>query len=89
MFYKNCSCTVKTFYGVTFKPGETKQVDSIINDKWLVPVNDVTTTALKSTQQKPSPEQPKEVPALQPIEPDMVKTSEDKTEEKQGKGKKS
>lgn len=29
--YKNCSHSVKTFHGVTFKPGEVKEVPGVIN----------------------------------------------------------
>ena len=32
MFYKNISKATKTFYGVTFKPGDIKQVPGYIND---------------------------------------------------------
>lgn len=31
MYYKNTSVTVKTFYNVTFKPGEIKEVSGYIN----------------------------------------------------------
>lgn len=33
MFYKNISTVKKTFYGVTFKPGDIKDVPGYINDK--------------------------------------------------------
>ena len=33
MFYKNNSVVTKTFYGVTFKPGEIKEVPGYINYK--------------------------------------------------------
>lgn len=37
MYYKNLSNTVKTFYGVTFKPNEIKEVKGYINHpKFLV-----------------------------------------------------
>lgn len=95
MFYKNCSYTAKTFYGVTFEPGETKEVDGIINNRWMVPANDSATKATKSTQQKPSSEPPKdENPALEstPAE-SVVESSKEEIstvkEEKPGKGKKS
>jgi len=32
LIYKNISCTTKTFYGVTFRPGEVKSVPGYIND---------------------------------------------------------
>lgn len=95
MFYKNYSYTAKTFYGVTFQPGETKKVDGIINDRWVVPVDDSATKATKITQQKPSPEQPKEVPApaepeaAKPAEPELPKEAEPAKAEDKQKGKKS
>lgn len=57
MLYKNTSYTEKTFYGVTFKPGETKEVDGIINSTCMI----VADEPAKETkvQQKPSPEKPK------------------------------
>ena len=36
MFYTNGSAFTKTFHGVTFKPGETKEVFDIINDPTFV-----------------------------------------------------
>lgn len=36
MYYKNCTSTVKTFYGVTFKPGEIKDVIGYINSPGFV-----------------------------------------------------
>ncbi len=38
MFYKNLSHSAKTFHGVTFKPGEVKEVDAFINSLFMVPV---------------------------------------------------
>lgn len=96
MFYKNCSYTAKTFHGVTFEPGQTKEVSGIINNKWMVPVNDAATLVTKSKQQKPSPEVPKEEdpkPQANPVEPVTEEPKEEPTqpkqEEKSGKGKKS
>ena len=34
--YKNHSHSVKTFHGVTFKPGETKEVPGVINHPLFV-----------------------------------------------------
>lgn len=39
MIYKNTSYTTKTFYGVKFKPGETKEVSGFINDPKMIRVN--------------------------------------------------
>ena len=58
MFYKNTSYSVKTFYGVTFRPNETKEVPGYINDKYMI-VADAPVTISTKSQQKPSPEKPK------------------------------
>lgn len=57
MFYKNISYSAKTFYGVTFQPGETKKVDGCISSKWMILVDEPATQ--EKVQQKPSPEEPK------------------------------
>lgn len=36
MIYKNLSRTTKTFYGITFKPGESHDVPGYINDPKFV-----------------------------------------------------
>lgn len=36
MYYTNGSTVTKTFHGVTFHPGETKEVSGIINDPKFV-----------------------------------------------------
>lgn len=36
--YKNTSLSVKTFYGVTFKPGDEKAVPGFINDSGMIRV---------------------------------------------------
>ena len=41
MFYKNTSIIAKTFYGVTFKPGETKSVSGLINDPKMIKVKEL------------------------------------------------
>lgn len=100
MFYKNISYTAKTFYGVTFKPGEIKEVKGHINDKLFIRVDKPQTT-LKSIQQKPSPE-PKDSPEPksidkpespktqdQPVDDKPSEVTEAKVDEKPGKGKKS
>lgn len=55
MFYKNTSYSVKTFYGVTFEPGQIKEVNGIINDKFMIIVDKPINTQPKEVQQKPSP----------------------------------
>ena len=56
MFYKNTSYSAKTFYGVTFNPGETKEVGGYINNKWMIPADDPATKETKESQKKPSSE---------------------------------
>ena len=36
MIYKNCSNVSKIYHGVTFKPGDIKEVKSYINDKTFI-----------------------------------------------------
>lgn len=43
--YKNLSLTTKKFYGVTFKPGEIKEVPGYINDPKFVRIKDEVKTA--------------------------------------------
>lgn len=59
MFYKNVSYFAKTVYGVTFEPGDIKEVDKPVNNRWLIQVDTPSTNKQVSTQQKPSPEKPK------------------------------
>ena len=63
MFYKNISYSTKTFYGVTFKPGEIKEVAGDVNSPWMIEVEapkaPVTPTEVQKPQQKPSPDKPK------------------------------
>lgn len=56
MFYKNISTSVKTFHGVTFKPGEIKEVSDYINHRFMI-LSDKPTSS--NMQQKPSSEKPK------------------------------
>ena len=41
MLYKNISLTQKTFHGVTFKPGEIKEVPGYINNRGFIPVDEM------------------------------------------------
>ena len=54
MFYKNTSYFVKTFYGVTFKPGETKEVADYINHPFMVRVDGPAIQITDKPQKKPS-----------------------------------
>lgn len=96
MFYKNVSYTAKTFYGVTFGPGEIKQVDGIINNKWMVIADGPATKVTQVTQQKPSSDEPKEADPVPEKVEEVVESKEEqpvedpkKEEKSSGKGKKS
>ena len=61
MYYRNVSLSVKTFHGVTFKPGETKEVDQYINHKLMVLVSEeegkrISKSKVKSSTEEPSPQ---------------------------------
>lgn len=103
MVYKNYSCTAKTFYGVTLKPGETKEIDGVINNRWVLPVTKLSINNVKTEQQKPSSELQSEISTTQstsakedaPKLADSTSSKEEpaklevKPEEKQNKVKKS
>ena len=83
MFYKNTSYTAKTFYGVTFKPGEVKEVKGVINNKFMVIVDAPEPKPIKkeTTQKEPSSETPKEdshkaSKSKKPEEPDKKEEDE-------------
>lgn len=54
MYYTNGSLITKTFHGVTFKPGETKEVFGIINDPKFVqsPMRQEPPIRVRSTSSK-------------------------------------
>lgn len=56
MIYKNISSSVKTFHGVTFKPGEIKEVPGYINSKYFIRVNSMPQEPPRSVEsvEKPS-----------------------------------
>lgn len=68
MFYKNLAYSEKTFYGVTFKPGEIKEVPGFINDDNFI--------AVKKPEDKP-----KEVVAEEP-KPASQKKEDKKSEQR-------
>lgn len=39
MIYKNISNSTKTFHGVTFRPGEIKEVPRCINNRYFIRLN--------------------------------------------------
>lgn len=57
MFYKNVSLSEKTFYGVNFKPGETKEVDGYINNLFMIRVEEPEQNITKEPLQEPAKQQ--------------------------------
>lgn len=55
MLYRNNSNTAKTFYGITFKPGQVQEVPGYINDKEFERVNAMPKEPPKRVE---SPKQP-------------------------------
>lgn len=51
MIYKNNSITTKTFYGITFKPGDIKFVPGYINNKGFIQIKSVPKELPKSTEE--------------------------------------
>lgn len=85
MRYKNTSLAKKTFWGVTFKAGETKEVSGYINDPTFIRMPDTapvskqevakpaTNTAPSKKVESPKVDPPKEGSASE--EPTLSQTS--------------
>lgn len=75
--YKNTSLSVKTFYGVTFKPGDVNEVPGFINDPSMIRVTAKPKEPPKVSDVKKSPKvvQPSEESEVQehPIKSDKSK----------------
>lgn len=52
MIYKNLSHATKTFYGITFKPGEEHEVPGCINDSKFIRLNNFTKQPTESESVK-------------------------------------
>lgn len=86
MLYKNISYSVKTFYGVEFKPGETKEVPGYINHLKMIVVNKLPNEAsnkqskLSQDKQKKSSEKSSVIQSStsEAISEDLVEDSGDK-----------
>jgi hypothetical protein len=50
--YKNIGCSTKTFYGVTFDPGDIKGVPGYINDRGMVRIFKSSEVALAKLPKK-------------------------------------
>lgn len=88
-YYKNCSYTTKTFYGVKFRPGEVHQVPGFINNIYFIQVSaplelpKVVDSSEDMSEQKPKRKKKKkqeEVPA--PLEEEIIyEASEEQLEQ--------
>ncbi len=82
MIYKNLSYTTKTFYGVSFKPGEVHEVDGYINHPDIVAAteSDLNKCNISGSTKKPEPikkSEPvkKSATSTKPIMKEEVKSS--------------
>ena len=57
LLYKNTSNAVKTFHGVTFQPGDIKEVSGYINDIHFIRVNSIPQEPPKSVDSADKPAQ--------------------------------
>ena len=85
--YKNTSLSVKTFYGVQFKPGEIHSVPGFINDPALIRCAAKPKEVPKATAQAPKPSgqsNKSSQAAAKPQEPEKEESESNKTEIKGG-----
>lgn len=68
MYYKNVSCYPKTFHGVDFGPGETKEVKKFINDRSMILINSPKVEEKKQPSAPAVKEEMKEEPKKAPGE---------------------
>jgi hypothetical protein len=59
MYYKNVSNCAKTFYGVNFNPGDTKEVPGYINDTHMILETELKQPAKQPSSKKAKSESPK------------------------------
>jgi hypothetical protein len=96
MFYKNNSFVAKTFYGVTFQPGEIKDVPGYVNDRDFMrvarpvkqePPKQVEVIAKESIPVKSVDPEPVAEPTVveMPVEPVTSSTEDKPAEEVQEK----
>lgn len=50
--YKNISCSTKTFYGITFNPGDVKEVPGYVNASGMTRIFGIKETKLNSITTK-------------------------------------
>ena len=85
MLYTNISCSVKTFYGVEFKPGETKEVPGYINHPRMIVASSLpaqeTTRLPKQEKQKKSSDKSSVIQKANPEVPaEDTTTQEDESD---------
>ena len=80
MLYKNISLTQKTFHGVTFKPGEVKEVPGYINNRGFIPVDEMPQEPPKRVEHKKS-----EASKQESSKQESSKEKESRTESKNSK----
>lgn len=81
MFYKNVSYSDKTFYGITFKPGETKEVGNYINDRFMI----LADAPVKKDKGLPQDNQEQQKPSSEKSKKDTEKKSEPVSNKKEAK----
>ena len=86
MLYKNISHSVKTFYGVTFQPGETKEVPGYINNNTMIVV-DASKLKANVKQSIPSPKKQEKSSEKTSVTPEVK--PEEKSDDKDSNSKSS
>ena len=76
MFYKNISYFVKTFHGVTFNPGETKEVADFINHPKMLRVEKPAEVKTNIPQKKLSSDNSKEELPKEEVEVAVVEVED-------------
>lgn len=78
MYYKNCTNTVKTFYGVKFQPGDIKRVLGYINSPGFVRAEKPKEPPAEKVEKRKYTRKPKVQEEAKPysVEPDVVVDSD-------------
>lgn len=77
MRYKNTSLAKKTFWGVTFKAGETKEVSGFINDPAFIRMPDTAPVSKQEVAKPATNTQPKKLEQAKPeSKPEQPVTNE-------------
>lgn len=70
MIYKNLGYTTRTFHGVTFNPGDTKEVNGYINAKEFIAVDKLDTVSDKKESEKDDKKEDKRSKESKKVEKD-------------------